>query len=100
MFQVPVGCLCASDLASLSQGFPLNDDKWSSYAGLEIFQLGLFMKQHLLSRISKLASFLVASASRATPSAPSRGDSRVLVLLLGLVSSGGAGGAACLERKG
>lgn len=62
-------------------------------AGLKSFSWGcLFMKQHLLSRISKLASFLLASASRATPSAPSCGDRRVSVLLLGLGSSGGTGG--------
>lgn len=51
------------------------------------------MKQHQLSGISKLAPFLLASASRAAPSAASHGDSRVSVLLWGLASLGGGRGA-------
>ena len=52
----------------------------------------LFVRRHPLSQISKLASFLLASASRAPLSASSSSDSSVSVLLLGLANSGGAGG--------
>lgn len=48
------------------------------------------MKQHQLLGISKLASFLLPLASGAAPSVASGGDSRVLVLLLGLTRSGDA----------